>query len=140
MSQKARQFIVSFNPEAPVLEDRYVIQPSARELTIACTVIQVFHSLEQAADFALNRHGMHNTDIMAGVTYPCELCESEEIRGAGIPEGFLEIYICGFSSEQEESYCIMESEYLELLRQILVIHKKHEMAARIEQFQSTLQS
>ncbi|MBI5882131.1 MAG: hypothetical protein HZB91_03385 [Elusimicrobia bacterium] len=132
MAERPRKFTLSFHPKTQTLEDRYPVSPPSRDLTVAATVLQL-RSLDEAVRTALLRQGFGNTDIMAGITYPLEANEGDEIS-----EGFVEVYM-GFIDERVgESHRIHEVELLEVLKQMLVFRERYELAGQVKELQDRL--
>ncbi|MBI5624601.1 MAG: hypothetical protein HY924_12550 [Elusimicrobia bacterium] len=127
-----RDFKLSFDPRAEALEDRYPVRPASRDLTVAATVLQL-RSLDETARTSLIRQGYGNTDIMAGITYPAEAAD-----GCVIPEGFVEVYLGYLKDRQGETHRIPEWELMELLKQMLVVHERYELAGEVKAYQDKL--
>lgn len=139
MSSEPRRFALRHDPKAEILERRYPVTPPARDITVATTVIQLFKDLKEAARCALKRSGFGQTDLMAGILYAHQLDDHDrEVDGLDIPPGHVQVYVGAISPESREDYCFPEALYLEIIKQMLVLHEEYEMAAKIKQLQDRL--
>ena len=91
------------------------------DIKTACLdAIRHWPSLRELAVFAIRGHGYGDTDGGFGVTYPGDLDDyARGVEGQLIPPGYISVY--GFwGPPKGYEVFVPESEYLELLAQVLM--------------------
>ncbi|MDB4778007.1 hypothetical protein OAG68_00960 [bacterium] len=121
---------LTHNPDASV-EFQYRVEPHSPGLKAAVDAIRSWPRMAELASLALSRHGYSSTDSYCGITYPTDLDEMDRTHRESIPRGFIEAY-AGYGDPNVEAHLVSESEYLELLRQFLIINGLQDDANRIK--------
>ena len=111
-------------------EFEYDVVPRVPEHKAALDAIRNWRQLSDLASFAQKRHGYLNADTYFGVTYPDDLDEFDLSQGEFIPDGYVSVD-AGYGDPNASPHLILESEYLELLRQYLTINGLAELAGEL---------
>ena len=78
--------------------------------------------------FAQIRRGYENQDCHEGIDY------SEHLDETPLPSGYVAVYNGNGELDGVPSHAILETEYLQLLRQHLLLNDRQDLAAQLEQF------
>ena len=78
-----------------------------------------------------------NSNSYFGITYPTDLADFDRANDENIPTGYVEA-IAGYGDPHAETYLIPELEYVELLRQYLIIKNMPAMADEINELKIQL--
>lgn len=113
------------------LEFQFTIEPCTAARTAAIDAIRTWSNFADLVVFAESRHGYQNTDGYFGITYPSDVDDFDRANGHSIVDDFVEAN-AGYGVSAIETHQLPESEYLELLRQFLVLKDRPDLATRIE--------
>jgi hypothetical protein len=113
------------------LEFQFACEPNTPARKAAIDAMRSWSNIAQLVTFAEARQGYENTDGFFGITFPSDLDESDRANGVSIPEGFVEAK-AWYGAHDGEVHQLPETEYLELLRQFLVLNKELELASRVD--------
>ena len=125
-----------YDPHAS-LEFQFSVEPHTPERKAAIDAIRNWSDDEQLAKFASERHGYMNSNSHFGITYPTDLDDVDRANGGNIPAGYVQA-IAGYGDPHAETHLIPELEYVELLRQYLVIKNMPAMADEITELKTLL--
>ena len=109
---------------------RFSVKPPTDARVAALTAMRLWSDVDELARYAAARHGYTNSNSYSGVTYPTDLDEADLADREPIPPGYVEV-TSGLADPVEADYLIAEPEYLELLRQYLLILGKPEFAQQV---------
>ena len=110
---------VKFDPAASI-EFQYTVSPYSPQRKAAVDAMRNWSTPKDLAGFAVAGHGYMNSDSCFGVTYPNDLDDRDRASGDSIPDGYVEA-LAGYADPNAEGVLIPEAEYLELLRQFLLL-------------------
>ncbi|MEW4454482.1 hypothetical protein AB1L30_17535 [Bremerella sp. JC817] len=119
-----------YSPHAE-LEFQYTVEPYTAARKAAIDVIRNWSTITDLVAFAESRHGYENRDGFFGITYASDLDDFDRANGISIPNDYVEAN-AGYGASAGETHQLPESEYLELLRQFLVLNNRPELATRVE--------
>tara|TARA_R110002167_G_scaffold362307_1_gene581326 strand:+ start:3326 stop:3718 length:393 start_codon:yes stop_codon:yes gene_type:complete len=110
---------IAYDPDAPP-EFQYTVSPHSLPRKAAVDAMRNWCAPEELSAFAVARHGFMNSDSFFGITYPTDLDEWDRASGESIPDGYVEA-LAGYGDPHSDGLLILEAEYLELLRQFLLL-------------------
>jgi len=127
-----------YNPDAS-LEKRYTVIPESPARKAAIDAMNNWSDITELARFASDRHGYANSDSYFGTTYPSDLDDYDIANGENIPKCYIEV-MAGCGVPNADTLLILETEYLELLRQYLKINDLLEMADEVAELRTRLKA
>lgn len=110
---------IVYDPTA-ALEFQFTVSPHSAVAKAAIDAMRNGSSPQDLARFAIARHGYLNADSFFGVTYPSDLDDFDCANDEAIPDGQIQV-LAGYGDSHAVGHLISESEYLELLRQYLLV-------------------
>ncbi|MFN3149071.1 hypothetical protein [Bremerella sp.] len=120
---------LTYNPDADS-EFQYKCAPHTPARKAAVDAIRNGPSVNDLVTLAEARHGYTNTDGYFGITYPSDLDDHDRANGESIPNGFVHA-IAWYGANNGETHELPERDYLELLRQFLLLNQREELANRV---------
>ena len=121
---------IIYSPGAEI-EFQFSCEPHTAAHKAAIDAIRNWPNLSDLVAFAESRHGYENTDGYFGITYPGDLDDYERSNGNSIPDGYVEAN-AWYGASDGETHKLLESDYLELLRQFLSLKNHKELVERID--------